>query len=331
MKSLCILILLIGILCTMAVSQSLNSTSGMYGNNIINDNNNNNNNYNNFADWKIWLPWYVSIAVYRWGIFIILIVIPSFFYRQLKYKKKEVIEAEGGTYYDTTDVTVVVAVYDPPVRFAETLNSILANNPGDLIIVGTKNTKGINSIRTIFSSDEFKKNKRVNLVWADKKGKRPALAAGIKATTTKLVALVDDDISWSPNFLQKIIAPFQHDNRIGGVGCRQVGRIEGFFDVLGIMADMRLAVRFLELMATTTLDKGCACISGRTGCYRTDILKTPELYDYLLNEKFAGKQCLSGDDKCITRFIINNGYKTYHQLRSSCELVTTFERGWAFF
>src|SRR5439155_2677947 len=136
---------------------------------------------------------------------------------------------------------------------------------------------------------------------------------------------------WSKKFLQKLIASFQHDEKIGGVGCKQVARISYFFDFLRVMADMRLAIRFLELMATTRLDMGAACISGRTGAYRTYILQNEEFYNYFLNEKFFGLLLQSGDDKCLTRFVMNKGYKIYHQLRKSCELSTSFGKGTAFF
>lgn len=280
--------------------------------------------YNYLMDWRTYLPWY--IAFYRWGVFILFKVIPSLFYRQLKFKRGTPELVESGDYYDNDDVTVVMSVYNPPLRFPDTIASILANKPKKFIIVTTINSKGSDRVQQICS-----RFPEVTLLWEGNLGKRDKLVKGIKYTDTKLVVLVDDDISWSTNFLEKLVAPFQHSREIGGVGCRQVGRVNGFCDIWGIMADMRLAVRFLELMATTTLDKGAACLSGRTACYRTDILQKEEFYHYLLHEKFFGKQLLSGDDKCITRFVINQGFKTYHQLRKNCELATTFETGFAFF
>lgn len=94
-----------------------------------------------------------------------------------------------------------------------------------------------------------------------------------------------------------------------------------------ILADMRLSVRYLELRATTTVDKGCSCISGRTGCYLTSLINNPDFMHEFLNEKFFGMQTLSGDDKFLTRWVVNHGFKTYHQLYNSTKLTTTFENG----
>ena len=283
-----------------------------------------NSSYDYFTDWKNYSPWYVGL--YRWGVFIIFKVIASLFYRQLKFKKKTSELMESGDYYDNNDVTVVLAVYNPPARFPDTIKSILANKPKDFIVVTTIGSKGCENVQEICS-----RFPEVTLLWEENLGKRDKLVKGIQNTKTKLVVLVDDDISWSPKFLEKLVAPFQHYKKIGGVGCKQVARVNGFCDIWGIMADMRLAVRFLELMATTRWDKGAACLSGRTACYRTEILQKQEFYDYILKEKFFGKVLLSGDDKCITRFVINQGFVTYHQLRENCKLETSFETGLAFF
>jgi hypothetical protein len=42
-------------------------------------------------------------------------------------------------------------------------------------------------------------------------------------------------------------------------------------------------------------------------------------------------QLASGDDKCITRWVIIKRYKLYHQLRNTCKLSTSFETGIVFF
>jgi cellulose synthase/poly-beta-1,6-N-acetylglucosamine synthase-like glycosyltransferase len=297
-----------------------------------------------FSDWRIYLPFYISFV--RWGMFFILKVIPSFFYRQKKYLKLAPLQKK--------DVTAVVAVYDPPAGFQETLLKLIENGPGRIVVVGDSKfanksralidevnrlhlksvhelTHGVDQPYIEPAKDILVLDSPVEFQIEIRVGKRHALETGVKVTTTPLIAFVDDDVKWSNNFLEKLIAPFQHNEKVGGVGCKQVARIKSFFDVWGVMADMRLAVRFLELMATTTLDGGCSCLSGRTACYRTEILQTDEFYDYLINETFCGHQVQSGDDKCITRFIINKGYKTYHQLRSSCELDTSFETGSRFF
>src|SRR5690606_37376252 len=117
---------------------------------------------------------------------------------------------------------------------------------------------------------------KITFITQRKKGKRNAIVLGLKQVKTKLVVLMDDDVRWIPVFLQKMIAPFQQHKKIGAVGCKQSGRVRSPLDFLGIISDMGLSVRTQELMATSHLNKSATCVSGRTACYRTDILKCDE-------------------------------------------------------
>ena len=276
------------------------------------------------SDPYIYIPFWVAVA--RWGLFFFFKVIPAMLYKQVKVRSVRKLKNDDPCKVTKRDVTVIVTAYQPEEDFELTLDSIIKQRPAELIIAADK---------TCFNDPNFEqdcldlstKRTKVTVLKVMQAGKRAALADGIKATKTKLVVLADDDIRWSEDFLAKLIAPFQRYPNMGGVGCKQVGRKSHFFDVLRVMADMRLAVRFLELMATTRLDKGAACISGRTGAYRTFIIQNEKFYDYFINEKFCGLQVQSGDDKCLTRYIMNNGYDTYHQLRDSCKLSTSFKNG----
>jgi N-acetylglucosaminyltransferase len=53
------------------------------------------------------------------------------------------------------------------------------------------------------------------------------------------------------------------------------------------------------------------CLTGRTSLYRREIL-LPKLAEFL-NEILLGKRKESGEDKCLTRLIQKDGWKTYYQ------------------
>lgn len=54
------------------------------------------------------------------------------------------------------------------------------------------------------------------------------------------------------------------------------------------------------------------CLTGRTSLYRREIL-LPKL-DEFLNEILLGKKKESGEDKCLTRLVQREGWKTYYQM-----------------
>jgi cellulose synthase/poly-beta-1,6-N-acetylglucosamine synthase-like glycosyltransferase len=251
--------------------------------------------------------------------FLFLKVIPSLFYRQIKkITPSDDLNLEE---VSNTDVTVVVAVYQPPDGFYNTIKSIADNNPAKILIVA--DITCVDDVKDICK--DFDQN-ILEVLPEEKAGKRAALVSGIKASRTKITCLVDDDIIWCPTLIENMILPFQYSH-IGGVGVRQNAFIRTRFDMFDILNNMRLAVRYLEIKATTVIDGGCVCISGRTACYRTDVIQREDMYEKFMKEKFLCLSVLSGDDKFLTRYVINNGYKTYHQLLHNCELSTPFEKG----
>lgn len=271
-----------------------------------------------WENYSIYVPY--IIGFYRWGMFIFFKLIPSFFYKQIKY-----VEDVNLEHIEAKDVTVVVAVYQPPDGFYETIKSIYENNPYEILIIA--DVTCANKTEEICKS--FDQN-IVKVIAEEKPGKRAALVTGIKASKTKITCLVDDDIIWCPTVIQNMILPFRYPI-IGGVGIRQNAFIRSRFDLLDILNNMRLSVRYLDIKATTVVDKGCVCISGRTACYRTSVIQNEEMYESFMNEKFLCLNVLSGDDKFLTRYVIKNGYKTYHQLLHDCELSTPFEKGMRLF
>src|SRR5690606_20809696 len=135
-------------------------------------------------------------------------------------------------------------------------------------------------------------------------GKRAALAAGVDAATTEIVVLVDSDVIWEADVLQKLKMPFI-DPKIGGVGTRQNmypsdGRKPTIWERL---ADIYLDIRYAdEVPATTRWGRAVSCLSGRTAAYRTALLQS--LREPFLNETFMGTHCMSGDDKRYTSLVL---------------------------
>lgn len=233
------------------------------------------------------------------------------------------------------DVTVVVPVYEPPPAFRANLTSLIENSPAKILIVADITCASkIQAIVDMLGCG----SDLVEVLPEKKPGKRAALSTGLRAVQTRLTCFVDDDCQWcDPQYLPRLILPF--DNRtIGGVGSKQIMRPseedpkeeggEPTFrgaKILEIMADFRLSARYIDLMATTAVDRGASCISGRTMCFRTEAIAEEAFHEGFMHEMLCGIHLLSGDDKFLTRCVIKKGYKTYHQLQDGCILTTTFE------
>jgi cellulose synthase/poly-beta-1,6-N-acetylglucosamine synthase-like glycosyltransferase len=215
----------------------------------------------------------------------------------------------------TTSATIITPVYnEDPVLFRRALDSWIANGPDRIIAV-----VDVTDTRCMEIAREYP---GVDVIPIDIPGKRPALAAGVDATDTEIVVLVDSDVIWEPDVLAKLKMPFA-DPVIGGVGTRQhMYPTDGVTPTLWErIADIYLDIRYSdEVPATTRWGRAVSCLSGRTAAYRTKLLQS--LREPFLNETFNGLPCMSGDDKRYTSLILQNGYQTWNQLNA--QVYSTF-------
>jgi hypothetical protein len=90
-------------------------------------------------------------------------------------------------------------------------------------------------------------------------------------------------------------------------------------------------MRNIEITATTYIDGGVCCLSGRTAMYRTSILRDPDFQWKFTHEFWRGKYHQhSGDDKFLTRWLHSHAWKTYIQACKESELSSTFKDNWRF-
>ncbi|KAG0006533.1 hypothetical protein BGZ65_006938 [Modicella reniformis] len=89
--------------------------------------------------------------------------------------------------------------------------------------------------------------------------------------------------------------------------------------------------RLQMVEASTHIDGGVCCLSGRTAAYRTCILQDPQFQYEFTHDFWLGKYPLnSGDDKFLTRWMVYHGWNTYVQICKEAELFSTFKNNWRF-
>ncbi|GAB5587386.1 hypothetical protein Unana1_02286 [Umbelopsis nana] len=229
-------------------------------------------------------------------------------------------------YTPERDVTIVVPTIDAGEEFVEAAQSWLACNPKEIIIVTEERMHG-----PLEELAEKIDPSRIRVLTVPKANKRLQMVQGIRNTSTDILVFADDDAIWKPETLKYILACFEDDS-IGGVGTSQTVKTVGKHQtVWEVLAGFRLTVRNIEVAASTHIDGGVCCISGRTATYRTVILKDPAFQEQFINDLWRGKYPLnSGDDKFLTRWMVSHGWNTYMQVCSEAELLSTFKTDWRF-
>ncbi len=229
------------------------------------------------------------IGIWRWSIWLIRKLI-SFFYRK-----------PTGNFSGT--LAIITPVYnEDPRLFKKALRSWTKNKPDEIIAVIDYSDKNSLEAFELFS----KQHPEAKLIVTEKPGKRPALADGIKAAKSEIVALVDSDTIWSSGIKKSLLGPFS-DKSVGGVTMRQ--------DVLKPdtlsrkIFKFHLDNRYLnEYPFLAVVSDALACLSGRTAIYRKSAIINA--LDQLVNETFLGKKVISGDDKALTHLMQKNGWKS---------------------
>jgi hyaluronan synthase len=154
------------------------------------------------------------------------------------------------------------------------------------------------------------------------RGKRAAMAAGIRASEAEVVAFVDSDSVVEPDALRRLVQPFI-DPRVGAV-C-------GHADVLNLkdswltrMQAVRYFVAFRVVKAAESVFHAVTCCSGCFSAYRREAI-LPRL-DWWENQHFLGVESTFGDDRSLTNCVLRNWRVVYEKNARSHTIVPTTVR-----
>ena len=205
-----------------------------------------------------------------------------------------------------SSMSIITPVYnEDPKTFRKALDSWEANRPDEIIaVIDASDQECIKTFREFSHGKDW-----ARLLITAKRGKREAIVEGIIAANSKIVALVDSDTMWSSEIREDLLAPF-NDPDIAGVTPRNhpIERNSLWQKMTDIFWDMR---NYYDLPSQTAMGCALTCLTGRTSLYRREIL-LPKL-DEFLNEVLLGRRKESGEDKCFTRLVQKEGWKTYYQ------------------
>ncbi|KAI9842075.1 MAG: hypothetical protein M1837_007500 [Sclerophora amabilis] len=219
------------------------------------------------------------------------------------------------------DVTIIIPTLDSGGdELLDTIRTCLATEPFEMILV----TVDANHKRLARLVESLGKA-RIRTFSVAHANKRRQMCRAIPEVRTKITVFADDDVTWPSSILHWILAPFEKAD-IGGVGtCQRLRRAERP-NIWNFLGALYLERRNFEISATTHLDGGISCLSGRTVAYRTHILQDPAFTYGFTHEYWIRRYQLNADDdNFITRWMVSHGWKTYVQYCDEAELRTTLE------
>lgn len=198
------------------------------------------------------------------------------------------------------------------------MRSVLTNSPRRIAIVTTD--ANLEKAERAFAHV----SKSIEIYSIPKANKRRQLCKVLPLITTEITVLADDDVSWPPNLLSWMLAPFE-DERMGGVGTNQRLRREKQPNVWNWLGAAYLIRRNWDCTACEYMDGGLPCLSGRTVAYRTHIIRDADFIHSFTHETWQSCQLNADDDNFLTRWLVNHDWKTWIQYHRDCEVQTTLE------
>jgi hyaluronan synthase len=220
-------------------------------------------------------------------------------------------------------IAVVMPAFNEEDAVADSIGSLLSVDypPEKLEIVVIDDGSTDNTLREIERAAAGSGSVRV-ISFPENRGKRAAMAAGIRATSAAVVAFVDSDSSLERDALRRIVRGFAEP---------KVGAIAGHAEVqnsreswIARMQAVRYFVAFRVCKAAESIFGAVTCCSGCFSAYRREaIAPVLERWEH---QRFLGRPATYGDDRSLTNFVLRTWDVKYDELARSRTIVpTTFQ------
>jgi len=216
-------------------------------------------------------------------------------------------------------VAVVVPAYNEGSAVATTIHACLAlDYPRDkleIVVVDDGSTDDTWQQMTAAAAMHPPGAVRCVALGANR-GKRAAMAAGIRATSAEILVFVDSDSVPAPDGVRRLVQGFA-DHRVGAVAGLTYVR-NATANTLTRMQAARYYVSYQLLKAAESVVGAVACCSGCFSAYRR--VAIVDVLDSWEEQTFLGVQCTHGDDRALTNQVLRNRWLAIYD--SSAEAWT---------
>jgi hyaluronan synthase len=218
-------------------------------------------------------------------------------------------------------IAIVMPGFNEQDAIAASLRSLLAleypREKLELIAVNDGSTDG-----TLVAMEQVavEAQGRVRVIdFPENRGKRAAMAAGIRASVAEVIVFVDSDSVVEPEALRRLVQPLA-DPRVGAV-CGHANVLNVRETWLTRMQAVRYFVAFRVVKAAESVFNAVTCCSGCFSAYRREaILPRMEWWE---SQRFLGVESTFGDDRSLTNCVLRDWRIVYEKRAISHTIVPT--------
>jgi len=216
-------------------------------------------------------------------------------------------------------IAIVMPGFNEEEAIGVSLRSLLAlSYPAEKLELIAVNDGSTDGTLAEMESVAAESGGRVRVIdFPENRGKRAAMAAGIRATEAEVIVFVDSDSTVEPDALRKLVQPLA-DRRIGAV-CGHANVLNVRESWLTRMQAVRYFVAFRVVKAAESVFNAVTCCSGCFSAYRREaILPRMEWWE---NQRFLGVESTFGDDRSLTNCVLRDWRIVYEKKAISHTIV----------
>jgi hyaluronan synthase len=216
-------------------------------------------------------------------------------------------------------IAIVMPGFNEQQAIAASLRSLLAlDYPRDKLELVAINDGSTDDTLAQMQLVAAESGGRVRVIdFPENRGKRAAMAAGIRASTAEVVAFVDSDSVVEPDGLRRLVQPFA-DPRVGAV-CGHANVLNTTDSWLTRMQAVRYFVAFRVVKAAESVFGAVTCCSGCFSAYRREAI-LPRL-EWWERQRFLGVESTFGDDRSLTNCVLRDWRVVYEKRAVSHTIV----------
>jgi hyaluronan synthase len=207
-------------------------------------------------------------------------------------------------------VAIVMPAFNEQAAIASSLRSLLAcDYPAERLEIVAVNDGSTDDTLLELEAVAAGAGGRVQVIdFPVNRGKRAAMAAGIRVTTAEIIAFVDSDSELASDALAKLVQAFA-DPRVGAV-CGHADVLNPRASWLTRMQAVRYFVAFKVCKAAESVFDAVTCCSGCFSAYRREAVM-PRL-EWWEKQTFLGRESTFGDDRSLTNCVLRDWKVLYH-------------------
>jgi hyaluronan synthase len=218
-------------------------------------------------------------------------------------------------------IAIVVPGFNEEDAVAASIRSLLeVDYPEDkLEIVAVDDGSTDGTLREMCAVAEESGDRVQVISFPENRGKRRAMAAGIRATSAEIIVVVDSDSIVAKDGLRKIVQPFVNE---------KIGAVCGHTDVENITDNwlakiqaVRYFIAFRVMKAAESVFRTVTCCSGCFSAYRRSAI-TPSL-EWWEEQTFLGVMSTYGDDRSLTNCVLRHWQVVYQNTAKAHTIVPT--------